>query len=84
MKRKYWVLFISLVFVLALDQYTKYQVEQRIALHQTIPVLKGFFNLTHVRNTGGAFGFLAGQGKIGSVFFMAVPLVAIGVILFLF
>jgi len=83
MKRKYWVLLISLTVILFLDQYTKFQVQQRIPLHRTFPVIEGFFNLTHVRNTGGAFGFLAGKGKLGSVFFMTVSLTAIAIILFL-
>jgi signal peptidase II len=85
MKRKYWVLLICLVFILALDQYTKYEVQQRIHLYQTIPVIKGFFNLTHLRNTGGAFGILGGgRGGIGSFFFIGFSLLAVGIILFLF
>ncbi len=83
MKRKYWVLLISLTVILTLDQYTKFKVQQRIPLHRSYPVIEGFFNLTHVRNTGGAFGFLAGKGTLGSLFFMVVSLTATAVILFL-
>jgi signal peptidase II len=84
MKRKYWVLVICIVFIVALDQYTKYEVQQRIHLYQTIKVISGFFNLTHLRNTGGAFGIFAGnKGGVGSLFFVALPLVAIGIILYL-
>ena len=50
-----------------------------------IEVIPGFFNLTHVRNTGGAFGILGGsRGGLGSFFFLAVSFIAIGTILFLF
>lgn len=85
MKRKYWVLLICFVFILALDQYTKYEVQQRIRLYQTLPVIDGFFNLTHLRNTGGAFGILRGEkGGIGSFFFIAFSLLAVGILLFLF
>jgi len=85
MKRKYWVLLVSLVFILGLDQYTKYRVEQNIPLHYTIKVVDGFFNLTHLRNTGGAFGILGGERRgIGQVFFVSVSLIAIGIILYLF
>lgn len=85
MKRKYWLLLICFVFILALDQYTKYEVQQRIRLYQTIKVIDGFFNLTHLRNTGGAFGVLAGKKEgIGSLFFIGVSLGAVGVILYLF
>ncbi len=84
MKRKYWVLLICLIFIIALDQYTKYEVQQRIRLFETISIIDGFFNLTHLRNTGGAFGIFAGKkGGIGSIFFVAVALVAVGVILYL-
>lgn len=45
--------------VVALDQLTKAIVSARIPLHDTIPVIRGFFDLTHVRNTGAAFGIFA-------------------------
>jgi signal peptidase II len=85
MKRKYWVLLICVVFILALDQYTKHKVQQKIHLYQTIKVIDGFFNLTHLRNPGGAFGILAGQKDgIRSFFFIGAALTAVGVILYLF
>jgi signal peptidase II len=60
-------------------------VQEQIPLYQSIPVVKGFFNLVHVRNTGGAFGIFGGErGGIGSYLFIAVSVVAIGVIFFLF
>jgi signal peptidase II len=84
MKRKYWVLLICLVLIISLDQYTKHEVEQRIRVYQTIEVIDGFFNLTHLRNTGGAFGILAGhKDGIGSLLFITVSLLAVGVILYL-
>jgi signal peptidase II len=85
MKRKYWVLLIVFFWILFVDQWTKYAVQQRLALHRSVVVIHGFFNLTHVRNTGGAFGFLGGEkGGIGSLFFIVVSLIAIGTLLFLF
>jgi signal peptidase II len=50
-----------------------------------VEVVHGFFNLVHVRNTGGAFGIFGGEkGGLGSLLFVVVSLVAIGSILFLF
>ena len=49
---------ISLAVVL-LDQITKAVVLARIPLHDTIPVIRGFFDLTNVRNPGAAFGMFA-------------------------
>jgi signal peptidase II len=85
MKRKYWVLLICFVFIIVMDQYTKYEVQRKIPLHRSIKVIDGFFNLTHLRNTGGAFGVLGGErGGIGSFFFVTVALIAVGLILYLF
>jgi signal peptidase II len=85
MKRKYWVLLIFCVGILLLDQWTKYMVVQKLSLYQRVEVIQGFFNLTHVRNTGGAFGIFGGEkGGIGSILFVVVSLVAVGAILVLF
>jgi len=85
MKRKYWVLLIICFWILFVDQWTKHSVQQRLVLHQKVEVIHGFFNLVHVRNTGGAFGIFGGEkGGIGSLLFVVVSLVAIGSILFLF
>ena len=85
MKRKYWVLLVFCVGVLLLDQWTKSMVVQKLPLYQRVKVIQGFFNLTHVRNTGGAFGILGGEkGGLGSILFVVVSLIAIGAIVFLF
>lgn len=85
MKRKYWVLLIFCLGILLLDQWTKSMVIQRLPLYQRVEVIQGFFNLTHVRNTGGAFGIFGGEkGGVGSLLFVVVSLLAIGAIIFLF
>lgn len=73
------------MFILTLDQWTKYVVEQRLSLYEKLEVIDGFFNLTHVRNSGGAFGIFGGEkGGIGGLLFVVVSLLAIGIIVFLF
>lgn len=47
------------VAVLLLDRLTKWQVESRIALHDSISIIPGFFRLTHVQNRGAAFGLFS-------------------------
>ena len=85
MKRKYWVLLIFCIGILLLDQWTKSLVVQKLPLYQRVNVIQGFFDLTHVRNTGGAFGILGGErGGLGSILFVVVSLMAIGAIVFLF
>jgi len=51
-------LLITLVVVL-LDRWTKHVVAQRISLYSHIPVIPGFFSLTHTENTGAAFSLFA-------------------------
>ena len=78
MKNKYvWVSSIIGV-VLVLDQFTKYLVEKSIRMYDVIPVLPGFFNLTHVRNKGAAFSlFSTMPNGFRSAFFITVTLVAV-------
>ena len=44
--------------IAALDQVTKFLVTRELPLLDTIAVIPGLLNLTHVRNSGVAFGFL--------------------------
>jgi len=60
---KYILLAVVAGLVVGLDQITKAAVQARIPLYATIPVIPGFFDLTHIQNPGGAFGFLAGQAS---------------------
>jgi signal peptidase II len=46
--------------LVVVDQIAKLAVRQALPLHASITVIPGFFDLTHVRNTGTAFGFLNG------------------------
>jgi signal peptidase II len=85
MKRKYWILLIVFVFIFLIDQWTKFLVQQKLFLYQSVEIIPAFFNLIHVRNTGGAFGVLGGErGGLGSFLFIAVSLIAVAAILVLF
>ena len=63
--RKLRYLLVSLA-VLVLDQWTKWLVEVHLPHHTAQPVIPGFLNLTHVRNTGVAFGLFASDGATGT------------------
>ena len=52
----YWVLSLA-VFIS--DQVTKHVVEARIPFHAKIPVIRGWFDLTHTKNAGVAFGMFS-------------------------
>ncbi len=75
------LLVISGIVVL-LDQVTKTLIAHYLQLYHTIAVIPGFFNLTHIHNPGGAFGFLAQSDPIlRKVVFIFVSLLAVGLIL---
>ncbi len=51
------LLLIAVPIVIA-DQATKVMIRRALELHDSIAVIPGFLDLTHVRNTGAAFGLL--------------------------
>ena len=79
------ILMAVVLFLVGLDQYTKHLVHERFRLGESIPILPEFFSLTYIRNTGAAFGFLAHADPAFRVpFFIAVPLLALGAIFYVF
>ncbi len=47
--------------VIFVDQITKYIIKINLSLYDNIIVIENFFNITHILNPGGAFGFLSSQ-----------------------
>ena len=43
-------------FLIVLDQLSKSMLVSKVAVFESVPVIRGFFSLTHVRNSGGIFG----------------------------
>ena len=85
MKRKYWILLIVFLVIIVLDQSTKLIIQQTLPLHKQVEIISGFFNLIHVRNTGGAFGIFGGErDPLGSVLFVVASLIAVGILVILF
>lgn len=68
---KWKYLLISLL-VLALDQWTKWLVELHLPEYSNQPVLPGVFHLSHVRNTGVAFGMFAAHGASGGMIWLVL------------
>ncbi|OQX08946.1 MAG: signal peptidase II [Desulfobacteraceae bacterium IS3] len=50
--------------IVLLDQLTKAVILQSLPLHDSITVIPGFFDITHIHNPGGAFGFFANQSPM--------------------
>ena len=72
---KYRTLSIIAAIILVLDQATKLYVDANFKLHETVPVIRGFFHLTYVRNKGAAFGILS-DSAIRIPFFITVSIIA--------
>jgi len=82
MKRRNVIFLATVAGLLILDQVTKYVIHTGMALHDSIPVIPGFFSITYIRNPGAAFGFLAGASPaFRYVFFIGITVFAIGLIL---
>jgi signal peptidase II len=82
-KKSYFIFSLTAAAVLICDQVTKFFVNSRMLLHDSLPVIGGFFNITYVKNPGAAFGFLAGAHPLfRAVFFICVTVAAIILILY--
>ena len=71
--------------VVVLDQITKLLVLAKMPLYHSIAVIPGFFNLTHIHNPGGAFGFMAtGSQDVRNFLFLGVSAIAMGLIVYFY
>ena len=62
--------FAIALLVTLLDQGSKVWIRQCMELHESIPVLPGFFHITYILNKGAAFGILENQRWV----FLAIAL----------
>jgi signal peptidase II len=76
---------IAFSISLPLDVVSKIIIDRSLSYADRIPVIEGFFYLTHVRNPGAAFGLFAdGDPVLRLTFFIGISIVAIGIILSFF
>ncbi len=71
-------LFLIVVAVVAVDQFSKYLVASKMDVGQSIPLIDNFLAITYVRNPGAAFGLFPYR----TVFFIIVTLVVMGMIIY--
>ncbi len=75
--KKPFLYLLLIVSIIILDQVTKIYVYNNFYLGESVPVIKGFFNLTYVRNSGAAFGMGGSFANwIRYSLFLALPVVA--------
>jgi signal peptidase II len=81
--RKYH--FLIAVLVIALDRLTKWMIAHRLSMHDSLPVIPGFFRIIHTENRGAAFGLFAdspSEWKVGLlIVFSLVALLIVSALL---
>ncbi len=69
--------YLLVLFVIIVDQWTKWLVVTKMDKHESVPIIENFFYITSHRNEGAAWGIL--QGKMG-FFYVITIIVVIGLI----
>ncbi|MDA8157736.1 MAG: signal peptidase II [Deltaproteobacteria bacterium] len=82
MKKKLIVLISVFIPVLISDQLSKYFINNGISLINKITVIKYYFNIVHIDNTGVAFGFMSGYSDLFIIFLTALIIAAVTYFLF--
>jgi signal peptidase II len=75
--RRVIVMAVLAIAIVVVDQITKELIQANFTLGEALPIIDGIFNLTHIRNPGAAFGFLANaDASIRKPLFLFIPVVA--------
>lgn len=83
MKKKLLYLISICTFILIADQVTKIYVHSNFTLHESKPVVEGFFSFTYVRNPGAAFGMLRDAPDFfRRAFFLSITPIALFVLFY--
>ena len=84
-QNKYIRLALVAGLVVSTDQITKALILKYLALHKSIPVIAGIFDITHILNPGGAFGLMANMSVVvRTVVFLFISSLAVGLILYFY
>lgn len=85
MTPKFRVALVAFLVSFVLDQATKIAIDANLTYADRVPIIEGFFYLTHVRNTGAAFGLFSDAPQVWRLsFFISVSLIAVGIIISFF
>jgi len=75
---KMWPFFSITSLIVLIDQLSKLYIRVNIPLNTSIPIVRGIFRITHVENSGAAFGLLQNQ----TMLFIIVSFLTIALIFF--
>lgn len=83
MKKHLIIFVLGAAVIVLLDQITKTAIMKNFFIHDSRPVIDGFFNLVYVMNPGAAFGFLANMSEtFRYVFFIGITILVIALIIY--
>ena len=71
-------IFLIAFIVIILDQLTKLLILSKLTVSQSIPLIKNFFHITFITNTGAGFGILKNQNSL----FIFIAIVVLGIIFY--
>lgn len=77
----YILAILSGIFVLSVDQYTKFLVVEKFSLLETKEFINGFIDFVYIKNSGGAWGFLSGKTWFLLIFTFFVMLVCVVILI---
>ena len=82
---KYLRLVVFTGLVVLADQITKALIFAYLPYHQSITVVPGFFDITHIHNPGGAFGLMANMSEtLRTIVFLLASSLAVGLIFYFY
>jgi signal peptidase II len=85
LSNKYTKLVIVAGLVVLFDQISKALILEHLPRHHSRTIITGFFDITHIRNPGGAFGLMAGMSStVRTVVFLFISSLAVGLILYFY
>jgi len=73
-KKENSFLLLITVFVLIVDQLSKFLVRKYLEPNQSVPIISNIFHLTYKQNTGAGFGILQNQ----NLFLIMVSIIVLG------
>ena len=83
MKKNIIIFILGSAAIVILDQITKAAILKNFFIHDSRPVIDGFFNLVYVMNPGAAFGFLADMSEtFRYLFFIGITILVMALIIY--
>jgi signal peptidase II len=84
-RRNYALIIWPALLIVVLDQLSKLFVVRGLKIHESVPVIEGYFSLVHVRNRGMAFGLMNRvHAEFGFWLLVTTSIIAIALLLFWF